>query len=259
MSATKTEALIQPSITQQSLYDGIKAGYALAGFSSPFDEFTENGNNKSVVYKITLDGTKTYGSFYTKIRLTTSRGIGHQIFSNWNATTHVGTNGSTENTFASFYDTDPITVISLNGGTEFKLVILKAGSVFVPLGYMSPANKPTWWDMAIYPYGFIFGDYSMQYLRTSSLTPYNSSLHDLLLVGNQRIAGANSQTNRRDIVQGLAFLTQSNTGVSGKTSDDIVVCAAYGASVFDILQVNGTSEQYLILTNSNGGLGIRIN
>ena len=256
--ATKTDSFIAPTITQQSLYDGIKQAMSNAGYSTVFDEFT-SGTDRIVIYAIVLDSTKTYGTTYLRVRITSSFVVGQQLYSTWDATAHAGTNPSTEYTSTAFLNSVQINFTALNGSTEYKFVLIQQSALFYPLGYISPANKPNWWDLNAFNYCFHLVDSVFFNFRSTSITPYagNNSTYDSSL-NQSRMGTANQQTNRRDILPGILFYNQANQGIGGRSSDDLVMVAGNGTTRFDILQAPGDNKQYLLLNPASGGLAVRV-
>lgn len=255
--ATRVDSFITPTITQQNLYDGIKQAFVDAGYSAPFDEFT-SGTDKIVVYAVVLDSSKLAGTAYLRIRVTTALVVALQILSGWTASTHTGTNGSTEISYTALVSNLQVNFIALNANPEYKLILVYQNKLYYPLGYFSPANKPSWWDLNSFPYVFVPTENTFVYFRSSSLNPYSNTEHDIALGGTSRLGTLNTISNRRDVLQGLILLTQSNTGLSGRTSDDLVLFAGSGTSRFDILQIPNSSNQYLVLAPNSGGLAARI-
>jgi len=251
------DSFVAPTITQQNLYDGIKQAFTNAGYPAPFDEFT-SGTDKIAVYAVIIDSTKLAGTAYLRIRVTTALVVAQQIYSGWTVSTHVGTNGSTEITYTALASNLQVNFVALNANPEYKLILVYQNTVYYPLGYCSPNNKPSWWDLNSFPYVFIPTGNTFSLFRTSALNPYNTTEHDIALAGTSRLGSVNTISNRRDILQGLILLSQSNTGLSGRTSDDLVLFAGSSTSRFDVLQIPNSSNQYLILNPSSGGLAVRV-
>lgn len=256
--ATRTDSFLAPTITQQTLYDAVKQAMTNAGYPAPTQEFT-SGTDRVVVYAIVLDNTKTFGTTYLRVRVTTTFIIGQQLFSTWNTATSTGTNGSTEYTSTAFLSTAQLNFTALNGGTEYKLALLYQGALFYPLGYFAPVNKPAWWDLNAWNYCLHPVDNTFTTIRGVTVTPYaaNNTNYDTNL-NYTRMGTANQQTNRRDILPGILIYNQANQGISGRTSDDLVMVAGSGATRFDTLQAPGDSKQYLLLNPASGGLAVRV-
>lgn len=254
--AVRTDSFVAPAITQQSLFDGIKAAFINAGFTATFDDFT-SGTDKVVVYAIVLDGTKTNGTSYLRIRVTTAFVIGQQILSTWNTSTKTGTGGSTEITYAALLANTQANFVALKAAPELALVMLTQGATAIALGFLSPANRPSWWDLAAWNYCFIPIANTFATFRSTALNPYANTEQDCSL-NSARMGTANNQTNRRDLLPGVVFYSQTNQGISGRSSDDLVMVAASGSTRYDVLQIPGDAKQYLILNPAVGGLAVRI-
>lgn len=254
--SARADSFVAPTFTQQSLFNGIKTAFLNAGFTATFDDYT-SGTDKVVVYAIMLDSTKTNGTSYLKIRLTTGFIIGQQILSTWNATTKAGTGGSTELTYPALATTTQVNFVSLAAVPELSLVMLTQGTTAIALGCLSPINRPSWWDLNAWNYSFIPITNTFTTFRATTLNPYLNTEQDCSL-NAVRMAIANSQTNRRDLLPGVIFYSQTNQGISGRSSDDLVMVSASGSTRYDILQIPGDTKQYLILSPISGGLAVRI-
>lgn len=254
--AIRTDSLISPVIGQQNLYDGIKQSFVNAGYNAPFDEYV-SGTDKIIVYQVVVDATKTYGVAYLRVRLTTALVVTQQILATWNASTHAGTSGSTEIAYTAFATNVAVNFIALNMGGEAKLVLLYQGSVYYPLGYIAPINRPSWWDLNAWPYAFLPTSGTFTGYRSTALNPFANTDHDTTL-GSTRMGTANTISNRRDILSSIVFFTQANQGITGKSSEDFAMIAASGMTRFDILQIPGDAKEYLLLNPTSGGLAVRV-
>lgn len=256
--ATRATANLAPTITQQSLYNALKTAFVAAGFGNPYDEYTNPDGSLRCAWQIVLDPAKTYGTMYVRFRVGSDLIVGFFSTSTWDKVAHTGNSPSSEITSTAFATGVNISIESLSGGNEFKCVTLSQGTVFLPLCFLSPTNKPTWWDMANYPYGFIATINTFATFGSTALNPYANALNNSSL-NNTRLSGVNPITSKRDIELGVMLYNQSNNGIAGKTSDDIVSLAATGAARFDIIRVAGTpNKEYLVMVNAAGGLGVRV-
>lgn len=253
--AIRTDTSIVATVTQTSLVNGIKSAMINAGFTNPIDDYT-SGTDRIVVYTKSVDTSKTYGILYYRVRVTTGLTVYAQIFSGWNATTHTGSNGGTEQTIATYSASGVISVAAFNGASEYNLIQLVQSSTVGALGLIVPDNKPTWWDLNLYPYGLAVGINPYNGGQMSSLNPYGNTgmLNNL---NNSGLATANPVTNRRDVLTGVIFYSNSNSGIIGKTSDDLASVAASGLNRYDVIQPQNTSYQYTVFNNVAGGLALR--
>lgn len=256
--AARTTSTLAATITQRSLYDALKAAFIAAGFGNPYDEWIPADNSLRASWQIVLDSTKTYGTMYVRFRVATDLVVGFLSTSSWDRVAHTGSNASSEFATSAFTTTANILIDSFSAGNEFKCVSLIQGSNFFPLCFLSPTNKPVWWDLAAYPYGFISTINTFTTFSSTGLNPYANTLNNSGL-SNSRLSGANPVTNKRDIELGVMLYNQSNNGISGKTSDDLVSIAALGINRFDTVRVAGNpNKDFLVLNNIAGGLGLRI-
>ncbi len=255
--AARTITTLSAPFTQAQLSSALQTAFTNAGFASLYDSFT-SGTDLILVYEFVVDASKAFGKTYLRVRISTTLIIYQQVFSTWNATTHIGTNGSTEVSYSTLVSSTNITFNSLNGSDEYRLVFITQSSLFLPLGLLCPATLRSSWNLNTWCWGFIFTANTMLVLRSPSLTQYTSNDNDIALAGSARLGTANTQDGERDMLTGLLLLNQSNSGFAGKTSDDIAIVAASGSTRYDIILKNGTSQQYLLVNPGNGGIAIRI-
>ncbi|ARV60627.1 hypothetical protein BZZ01_20235 [Nostocales cyanobacterium HT-58-2] len=254
--ATRTDSTLSANFTQSTFVDALKQAFLNAGFSNPIDDYT-GGTDRILVYSQTVDNTKTYGTNYLRIRITSGLVIYQQLLTAWNTSNHSGSNASAEYAYNSntLNTNSPVSFTSINGGNEYKFVTI-SNSYFWILGLLTPEKRPSWWDLNSFSYGFIPIDYSYNsQWRSSNMNPYgNANYNSNIGAGN--MANANPTTNKRDIITGILLYTQSNYGIGAKTSDDIVVCCANGIARNEVIAVG--NNQYLVLQPITGGLGVRI-
>jgi hypothetical protein len=253
--ATRTDTTVAATVTQTSLVNSLLTALTNAGFSSPIDNYT-SGTDRIIVYKVDVDASKTFGSNFLKIRITSSLQILQQIFSGWNTSTKAATNASTEVSMGTFSASSLIQFVALNGGSEYKFVSITQGTIFMVLGLLMPSNRPTWWDLNAWTWGFIFISTTLLALRSSAKFPYSNSDYEFL--SSTRMALANPQTNRRDVFAGNILLTSSNNGGAGKTSDDIGLACSSGSARYDTLTFPSDTRQYLLVNNTTAGLVVRV-
>lgn len=253
--AIRTDTFLAPPFTHQSLYDAVKAAFLNSGFTAIFDEFI-SGTDKIVVYAIVLDNTKTFGTTYLRLRVTSTFVIGQQLFGTWNPATDTGTGATTEVTYTALVNTVQVNFVNLNGSSEYKLVAMQQAANVIVLGFISPANKPIWWDLNAWNYCFIFTTNVYFVVRSTTFNPFTNTEYDSTL-NNVRMANSNVQTNRRDLLPGVVFFTQTSQGIIGRSSDDLVMISASGTARYDTIQIPGDTKQYLLLNPASGGLAVR--
>lgn len=252
---TRIDTSVAPSVSQLNVYDGIKVAFANAGYSAPIDDYI-SGTDRILVYQITIDATKVYGSAFLKIRVSSTRVIGQQILTNWNVSTHAGLNANTESVYTALTSTNQVNFTALNGGVECKIVIVQQGAVAIFLGYISPENRPSWWNLDSFVYIFHPSSSALSTWKGVNFTPVGDV--DLACsLGVAFMADANSQTNRRDILPGIIFYSRGNQGIVGKSSDDLAMVAASGTTRFDTLQIPNDTKEYLLIAPFSGGLAVR--
>ncbi|MEQ9355115.1 hypothetical protein [Coleofasciculus chthonoplastes] len=243
------------SLTQDLLVDEIKLAAAKTSLGIPFDEYT-SGTDKYLVFEVVQDANAAFGKIYHHWQIRFDLRIYSRLYSDWVAANKTGLDDSGSFYHDTLNNTDPVTLLTVNGGSEYQFIIFSQGSILVVLGGVYPAKKPDWWDLSSWNYYFTpdYNDYRR--FRSTAKNPFSNQYHDVSLK-NSRMETANIHTGRRDILQGILFFTQSNQGISGKSSDDLVSCSAAGSSLGDVIEVV-TGERYLVLDKSAGGLGVRI-
>jgi hypothetical protein len=254
--ATRTDTTLAATITQTSFVNALKTAFTSAGYSSIFDDYT-SGTDRILVYAQIVDSSKVYGTVYLRIRITSSLAILQQIYTTWNPTARTGTGNSAEVPMITFATNGTVSFVSLDIGIEGRLVIISQGTLYVPLGIITPLNRPTWWDLNSWNYGFIFTSNSVNILRSTTVNPYGNTEYDTFL-NNSRMGTPNTTFNGRDILTGIVLLSQSSTGVACRTSDDFGIGSCSGNARYDLLPVTGTTQQYLVINNVSGGLVIRV-
>jgi hypothetical protein len=255
--ATRTNTTLAATITQANLVAALKTAFTNAGFATLYDEYTAASTNKFLVYEITADSSKTYGKIYLRVGVGTGLITYSEIFTSWDAVNHAGINGSTLNTFTAFSSSSSISFAAFNGGDEFKIVVLVQGSIVIPLGVLIPASRPSWWDLNLWPWGFVPTASNFLSWRSTAINPYTNDSYQLLSVTNSILGTANPQTNKRDVITGILLGSSSNTGIAGKTSDDLAIVCASGSSRYDTIQPTGTTQVFTILNNASGGFAVR--
>lgn len=253
--AARVDSSLAATITQSNLVAAIKSAMLSAGLTL-FDEFTSSTDN-ILIYEHINDSTKTYGKVYLRIKVTSSLVISQQLFSGWNASTDSGSNAGTETTYTAFATNASINFSAFNGNPEIKTVIITQNTNYVALGLLMPATRPNFWDMNQWSWGFYPASVGFLTLRSSSLNPFSNDGYSLTFATAAIAAGANPQTNKRDVLTGMLIYSNTNNGIAGKTSDDVAVVYGSGTSRFDTIQPTGTTQIFTILNNTAGGFALR--
>ena len=252
--ASKVNSTIASPVTQQSLHDGIRYAFSSIGVGI-YDEF-DSGTDKVLIYIIYTDFNYPYGNTFLRIRTTDGLSILCQLFATWDYSTRTGGFGSQEVQYPDLDSNQSISITALGGSTEFSFVLLSQSYYFfVPLGWMVPYTRPSWWDPSNFTYSFIPVDSEFSIWRTTDKQPFNTTDHSSF-ISDARLSGVNPVTNKRDILQGICLFSTANQGISGRTSDDIVIVAANGASRYDIIRTPDNKE-YLLLGLNSGALAVR--
>lgn len=254
--ATRSIVTLSPPISVTNLHTALKSALAAAGFSTLISDYAVGGD-RVLVYQVTQDAAKAMGTSFLRVRIISSLAIGTQLLTAWSVANNTGSNGSSEISTVALSASTAISLYSLNASPELNLVMLAQGNTHLPIGLLSPYNRPTWWDLNSYSYAFLPLSSTFSQWRASTATPYttqdfNCSLNSGFLSTPSRI------TNRRSVGLGVILYAPSNEGDAGRTSDDIVTCSAIGLSRYDSLQVPVVPPRdYFILSNSAGGMGVR--
>jgi len=257
MVAIRTNSTLGTNFTQATLIAAIKTAMLAAGFNNPVDDYSF-GSDRIFVYAFVTDATKTYGTVYYRIKVTAAFAISATIHSSWNSTNHTGNNGSLEFIFATLANTNTVIFTSLNGGTEYKFVFLtQALSTIIPLGVISPANKPNWWDLNQWNYAFFWNANTLNALTGTTLNPYANNNYTAFL-NDSRMGAANVQTGLSDILTGVLFFTNANRGVTGKSSEDLGSGAVLSSSRYNTIPSDTVNQDYLIINPVAGGLVIKV-
>lgn len=254
--ASRVDSVLNSNWTQAALVDALKIAMINAGYSAPISDFV-SGTDRIIVYSIVLDSAKTYGTSFLRIRIASTFVIGTQLYATWNTANNTGTGNGAEILTTALVTTTTVNFVSLNGSLEHKLVLVFQNAIYYPIGFLSPENKPAWWDLNSFNYCFIPSGITFALLRGTTINPYVNTDHDSTL-NVARMATANLITNRRDVLPGVVLYTQANVGISGRTSDDLIMLAATGTTRLDIVQIPGDTKQYLVINPAAGGLCIRV-
>lgn len=257
-------------LSQASIVADIKQAMGNLGYPSVFDEIT--GATHTLVYQIVLDGAKAKGKAYLLITVTTGLIVSQKISDNWSLATHTSdANASTAAVNVTFPAASSIQFVSVLH-PELKLVLMVGTTVVQVLGFFRPANKPAWWNEEQYPYAFIPAEPTLKRFASgkNASNQFGPTFGDIYPVANaygnvgpiENFAYANP-FNKRDLLPGLVLFAPPDgsfrsKGVAGTCSPDVGVGACVGTNLLDRLVVSPGSEEYLILSNSNAGVVVRV-
>lgn len=268
MPATKSEStllvsMVQPTFTQLQFAEAIKTAMSNAGFGAVFDEYSP-GTDRILIYQLTFDPGKLYGTVYLQIKITTALAITQRLYTNWNKTTRVGDNPGTETTVtgAAFVNNNSIEFIGFSKSPEFRLIAVYQGTTTAYLGYVRPETKPQWWDENAYPYAFVpVSNSNFATWYGPGLTPYSGGANTggrlQAHLNVSQFGTQNPVTNKRDVLSNILFYAWSNEGIAGRSSSDLVQIASTNMVRKDVLQVTPGVEEYFLLNAAAGGLGVR--
>lgn len=256
MVATRTDTTLGTNFTQATLFAAIKTAMANAGFSAPIDDYT-SGTDRIVIYAFITDATKVYGTTYYRIRVASSLIIYSSLYQNWNTGTHNGANPSNEYSFLALSTNVAVNFTALNGGSEYKFLFITQGTILVPLGVISPAIKPNWWNLNSWNYAFIWANGALSGFGSTALNPYGNVAYSPI-INTALMANANPQTNVSDILTGIVILTNTNRGIAGKTSEELGSACAAASSRYNTIATDNINENFLIINPVAGGLVIKV-
>lgn len=256
--ATRIQTTLQPTITQQNFNAALRDAFINAKWGTFLKAYSSTDNSLRFVHEIVYDSTKIYGKVVIRIRVGTDLILGAFIGTSFDGATNGSSNVSAEFVSTAFNTTKPITFDAIDGGSELKSVIVRQENTLATFTLVMPVNKPAWWDLNIYPYAFLSANNDNSLFYSSSLNPY-SNINFITSLNKTTLGTANTITNKRDIELGIGFYSQSNQGIAGRTSDDLVSIAALGTNQFDSVRVAGNpTKEFLILRNIAGGFGCRV-
>jgi hypothetical protein len=256
MPATRSITNLPATVTQSALVNAIQTAFTNAGFSAPVLD-TTSGTDRILAYSFTTS-TGNFSTSHIRIRITSALAIFQQLSTGIPSGGTSGANSSAEISLGTLTTTTPCIFNALNGGSEYRLILLTQGTVLFPLGVIAPSTRRSSWSLNSWSWAFLFTTSAMSTLRGTNLNQFASTDYDLLGMTSARMGTANPIDNERDIVTNLLLLTQSNQGIVGRTSDNFAFGSFNGSSRYDTINITGTSQQYLVVVPGSGGLAIRI-
>ena len=265
MPATQTITTVTQTRTQASLATLIKNAFTAAGFPVPVVDTTV-GTDRVIVYQIVSDATKTYGTAFLRIRITTTLTILQTLSAGFNTATNVPVSPGGESNSLATVTNLSIEVRTYVKANEFRFVILSQGSSYGFYGYLRPEERHPCFNENVAPYIFqsanVFtaGNYFVSW-QCTALSPYVSGGSPVIIFFTHMtfvsLAIANPVTNQRDSVAGMILYASSGQGVAAKTSNEIIMIAASGLTKFDSIQVTPGVEEYILLFPGAGSMALR--
>jgi len=260
MPVTVTTTTQTQPITASNFASSLHTAMVNAGFSSSPHSYTSFGETRRVYFETV--NSDTYGTGIVETRITSSSQFTLAGYTAFNTSTNSGSGMVTSTSFTPAPNLD-ITYHSINGGVEFRQVIVSQGANVWWITRLRPALlRPSWWTDNAYPYWFIqytlssFNSYIV--VGGASLSPWN-----------EWSAGYNSRNirgvtpgNLREIRTGLELEpsgSSGNKGLIGVLSDDFgtsnTTSLIPGVST---LVVNEGTEEWIVLASGPSNWVARI-
>lgn len=262
MVMTRTDTSQSPTITATNFENSLHTAMLNAGFVL-WHTYTASGQNRRIYREVF--NSSTYGTAFYEIRInTTTRELSVAGYVAFNTTNNTGTGAVTSTNNFTPTTGDAINYVALNGGSEFRVVLIRQAGAVVVVGQLRPSlNKPSWWDENIYPYvWYLTSMTSNQWLNLqtaggSSLSPWQFTL---AAIGSRTTKGT-VPGGQREISNALLLRTNTNAsivGTCGVFSNDIARASADGLEAgVDMLVVTAGTEEYLVIEAASGGLVVR--
>jgi hypothetical protein len=225
MFAVKQEGNLLPTITQESLFEDLKMMFLAAGYSTIYAEF-DDGDYKNVVYEVVNDSTKTFGTVYLHIQVDYYLEIKQRLHTRFDKLNNEGSNNGDYES-RGFGEETVIRWISLDNGSEFKLVMLYQSFTWICLGFIRPQNMPPYWNENETPYSLVSSvNQPLEYFHLSEVNPYeddeyspeNEERIKSTIYTNITPRARNPFTNDVDIIAGFPFVPESGRGMFGMSS-----------------------------------------
>jgi len=260
MVMTLTNTSQFPPITAANFESSLHTAMLNAGFIL-WHTYTSFGRNRRIYREIF--NNDTYGTAFYELRFNTTS-------PRFSVAAHVGFNNQNNTgtgTITGYSDFSPdtsneINYVSLNGGPEFRVVLIRQADELVVVGQLRPSLKPNWWNENNYPYvWYVIDLYSPWYSLTTaggySRSPWDSTYAE---IGNRRIIGT-VPNGKREIANAVELISQgyANSGICGVFSNDIAQSATEELEPgVDVLVVSPGNEEYLVIQAATGGLVVRV-
>jgi hypothetical protein len=251
--ATRVETLLLPTWTRDNLFDALKTAFINAGFSAHYDDYV-SGTDRYLVYEYVNDAVATYGKTYHAYRVLSNLNNNQAVASSHNLTTKAWTDSTSGALAGAANSSQSLILNAFNLGSEGRLVCLSQTGYFQILGLLTPANRPSWWNLGAYPYGFFFENPSS--LRGTSRSPFANATYTGFL-GNSALGVTNRNTGKPDIFKTMHLLNGSNEGVACWTSGDIGFGAFSGQTRYAEIIDSEENTIWTIVNNVAGGLCLR--
>jgi len=261
MVMTRTDSSLSPTITATNFENSLHTAMLDAGFTL-WHTYTASGENRRIYREIF--NSSTYGTAFYEIRInTTSRLLSVSAYVAFNTTTNTGTGAITSTNNFTPTTGDAINYVALNGGSEFRVVLIRQAGTLAVVGQLRPSlNQPSWWNENTYPYvWYMMSLTSNQWsnLQTAggvSLSPWASTT---AVIVSRTIRGTvpGGQREISNAVE-LGATSAIPAGTCGVFSNDIAQSSTEGlVPGVDVLVVTPGTEEYLVIQAAIGGLVVR--
>jgi len=260
MTITRTDTSQSPTITATNFENSLHTAMLNAGFTL-WHTYTASGENRRIYREIF--NSSTYGTAFYEIRInTTTRQLVIAAYVAFNTTTNTGTGAITSVNNFTPTTGDAINYTALNGGSEFRVVVIRQAGTVALVGQVRPSlNKPSWWDENNYPYVWYIrsltsNQWSLQTAGGASLSPW--ALITAVIVS--RTIRGTVPGGQREIANAVELGATSGVpaGTCGVFSNDIAQSSTEGLQPgVDMLVVTAGTEEYLVIQADSGGLVVR--
>lgn len=247
---------IPSPITQVTLLSGLREAMIATGFPATLKQYS-SGTDQFVVWQLVSDATKTYGTAFYRLRVTSGLAVTHAIGATWTDATNTLGNPSSELHSVTYSGSTPIKCLGFSTN-EYKFLLVTQGATQQLLGYFRPPDAPSF-DENSFPRIFIPSNQDLTTCSCTGLSPYGSTLTFTTSLGNSFMASPDSFLQQRSQALGFFLYGPSNTGIIARSSDDLGMGATSGLSRGDTLvDATDNTKQYFVNRGVAGGLLIRI-
>lgn len=246
---------IATPLTQTTLLSGLREALIATGFPAPLKQYS-SGTDQFVVWQLANDPTKTYGTAYYRLRVTSGLAVTHTIGATWTDASNTLGNASGEQHSISYSSSTPIKLLGF-ATNEYKFLLVTQGNTQQLLGYFRPPEAPGF-DESSFPKLFIPTNQDLTTCACTGLTPYGTTVFSTSL-GLSQMASPDSFLQQRSQALGFFIYGPTNTGLIARTSDDLGMGATSGLARGDTLvDAADNTKQYFVNRGVAGGLLIRI-
>ena len=249
MPITLTETTIEPPFTLAILGDAIKTAATAAGLGNPIADFSQFGSDRTLVYRLTTDASKTYGKQYLRLMLTpssTSFNLDQLLFSEFDEENNDFISYGEGN---SYWRIRPETLqIKSFASNEFKLFGLYQARVgnFALFGCLVPSTRPSYWDENIAQFLLInlneSGNIPASAWSMGDVHPYQYS--GVKLGFESFPYKKNPFTAQADLLASVALYPVDQSGIFGICSSDLVLASDGNLTLGDIITLPDKKRYY---------------